>query len=861
MKKVLGLLFGLVFTGAIFAQGPPRGGMQGMSQGTIKGKVVDTAANPIAGIPVYILQLKKDSTTGKVREILYKSLVTASNGTFVQEEIPAMPPVKVKIAPVGYVEVDSIVRFVTMVDGKPTSTPNRNLGNITLHSTAGDLKEVVVTSEQSKPLLKMEIDKKVFNVEKNIVSTGGTALDVLKNVPSVNVDIDGNVKMRNAAPQIYVDGRPSTLTPDQIPSDAVESVEIMTNPSAKYDASGGNAGILNIVLKKNRKMGYNGNLRAGVDRFGGINAGADINVRQGKFNFSASGMYNQNKGKTTGTTDRKSFSNDTTFNISQNNTDHDKGGFMFGKVGVDYFMDENTTFSVSGTKVHGSMKPYSDMDIITDSIWNGQSIGAGYSRRHTNSDRTFNGNGLSIGVKHLFDKPNQQWTADFNYFGGNGDFTSMYNTNFFANGWNNPATGYQLQEMINDGNMRHITAQTDYTMPLGDKGKLEAGLRAQLQRSDFYNYNALGNVNSDLSNPYSTTVTSYLSHNNVYAAYATYTNALGSFGYQLGLRAERSNYDGTLRTTEEKFSNKYPINLFPTIYLTEDLKYDQQLQFTFTRRINRPNFFQLMPITDYTDTLNITRGNPDLRPEFTNKFELGYVKTFNKNNVFMASAYYGRTTGLLTRYIEQETNPISGAADLINTYINANSSYNMGLELTATNSLTKWWDLTSNVNIYKSKINTGNAATEQDAMWSWYGKLNNSFKLPSKFSIQLSGNYQSKTNLPVNDSKGMGFGPPQAAQSSSQGYIKAFWNTDFAIKKEFFKDSRLSATLAVSDIFRSNKSTQYSESAYFTQMYSRLRNPQMVRLTLAYRFGKVDTNLFKRKNMNQSGMSDAMQGM
>src|SRR6185503_2037390 len=178
----------------------------------------------------------------------------------------------------------------------------KDLGNIKLETDPKQLQNITVVS--SNPAMKLDIDKKVFNVDKNIVSAGGTALDVMRNVPSVQVDIDGNVKLRNAAPQIYVDGRPTTLSLDQIPADAIQSVEVITNPSAKYDASGGNAGILNIVLKKNKKSGYNGNLSAGVDSRGAINAGANFNVRQNKINFSAAAMSNMRKDRATGNTDR-----------------------------------------------------------------------------------------------------------------------------------------------------------------------------------------------------------------------------------------------------------------------------------------------------------------------------------------------------------------------------------------------------------------------------------------------------------------------------------------------------------------------------------------------------------------------------
>src|SRR5206468_1517921 len=158
-----------------------------------------------------------------------------------------------------------------------------------------------------------------------------------------------------------------------------------------------------------------------------------------------------------------------------------------------------------------------------------------------------------------------------------------------------------------------------------------------------------------------------------------------------------------------------------------------------------------IPYTDYTDSLNITRGNPGLTPEFTTSFEMSYGKTFKGNNNILTSLYYKHTNNLITRYLAQDINPFTGKEDIINTFVNANSSYSYGAELTSVNNLTKWWDVTTNLNLYKSKINTDNiSGTSQDALLSWFGKFNSNFKLPNNFSFQLSGLYQSKTNIPVN---------------------------------------------------------------------------------------------------------------
>ncbi len=287
------------------------------------------------------------------------------------------------------------------------------------------------------------------------------------------------------------------------------------------------------------------------------------------------------------------------------------------------------------------------------------------------------------------------------------------------------------------------------------------------------------------------------------------------------------------------------------------------MQLSATRRINRPNFFQLIPFTDYTDSLNITRGNPALVPEFTNSFEMSYSKTFKGGNNLLGSIYYKHSNNLITRYLSPGTNPFTGKSDIINTYINANSSYSYGAEITSINKLTKWWDLTTNVNVYQSKINTSNipGSVSQDAMVSWFGKLNSNFKLPANFSIQLSGDYQSKTNLPINNSQGGpgSGGPFGQAQSSSQGYIKSFWGTDIAVKKSFLKNNAASLSVSMNDIFRTRIQDQYSESPYFIQNYSRLNNPQIVRVNFTYHFGKMDVNLFKRQNTKANAAQDVMQ--
>ena len=861
MKKIFLLTAVLVITLTIYAQ-MPGGGMAQSNAGHVYGKLTDAAGKPIGDASVMLMQKKMDPATNKLKEVLVKGMITKGNGDFSFDELPITASLQLKISSSGFKAYEQAISFLPKMT--PGATPpaagtmpsfDKDLGNIKLSADAKQLQDVVVTS--TTPSIRLNADKKIFNVEKNIMSAGGTGLDVMRNVPSVNVDIDGNVTVRNSAPQLLVDGRPTTLTLDQIPADAIESVEVITNPSAKYDASGGGAGILNIVLKKNKKSGYNGNLRAGIDKHGALNGGADFSFRQNKFNFSAAVNGNQNKSQTTGTTDRLNLLDVPQTSVFQSNSNRTTGGFLFAKLGADYFITNRTTLSLTGIKVHGQFNPHENIDITTDSLFNSGKT-SNLSNRTTTGSREFNGQGLVFGLKHLFAKEGEELTIDANYFGGKNNNNSLYTTNYF--GYNSSIIdSTDLQKVIGGGSDKNYTFQSDFVNPLSKTTKLEAGIRAAIRNRVNVNDNYI--FSNGEYNIVPSATSNYTNTDNVYAAYTTISSSIKDFSYKVGVRAERSSYTGTLTNTGEKFKNSYPVSLFPSAFFSQKLGDKQELQLSYSRRINRPNFFQLIPFTDYTDKLNITKGNPDLVPEFTQSLELSYLKTFTGNNTVLGSVYYKHTTNLITRYLTQQPDPITGDNELINTYINANSSYAGGAEVTAQNYLNKWWDISTNINVYNSKVNTDNVSTtaSQGALWSWFGKFNSNFKLPSNVAIQFTTTYQSKTNLPVNTNTGMGGPPMMQSQSASQGYIKQSWGMDLAVKKSFLKNNAAAVSLSISDIFRTRVSDQYSSSEYFTQTYNRLRDPQMVRLNLSYRFGKIDASLFKRKS--NKGEMNATEGV
>jgi outer membrane receptor protein involved in Fe transport len=840
------------------------------------GKVADSTGKPLENASVLLLKPTIDPSTKKKKLVLIKGMDTKASGEFNFEDLPIVGQLVLRVSAAGYKSQEIPFMVMNPAAMKPQAQPaapagqqssnpfgsmpsfEKDLGTVMLANDVKELSGVVINA--TPPAMKLEMDKKVFNVEKNITSTGGTAVDVMRNVPSVNVDIDGNVTLRGGSPTIFVDGRPTTLTLDEIPADAIESVEVMTNPSAKYDASGGGSGILNIILKKNRKRGYNGNVNAGIDSHGAPNAMVNFNIRQGKVNFNATGLYNGQDGKTTGTTDRTTFLGNQS-QLYETDLTRTKAHFLFGTVGMDYFVSNRTTLSGAYFKVHGVLDPHENSQIRIDSLLNGV-MTPQYSQRVTDNNRWFDANGVQLGMKHNFKKDGENWTADATYFHVTSDGTATYTTDYFTGTPGTPINLSTVQKTVGSAAPGFLTIQTDYVNPFGASSKLEAGLRASIQHLE--NDNSTYNVDANGHDQLDTfSVSNYRSNSQVYAAYLNWTSAIGkSFGYEIGLRGESSRYTGDVTNLKEHFEHNYPVSLFPTLFLSEKLKHDQELQLSATRKVNRPSFFQLLPYTDYSDTLNITRGNPNLVPEFTYNFELSYIKTFKHNNTILVSAYYKYTDNLITRFQEKGINP-QGDSVLINTYENANNAQTYGLEATGTHTVTKWFDYSLNLNLYNGHINTNNLnEASQNALWSWFGKFNSNFKLPQRFSAQLTATYQSKTNLPVNQQQNQ-FGPPNSTtQASAQGYIHPFWGVDLAVKRTFFKNDAGSITVSMSDIFRTRWSKVYSLTPdLFTQEYDRLKDPQLVRVVFAYRFGKMDLNLFKRKNMNSSGMNDAGQSM
>ena len=859
MKNIYILISFLMIQTSLLAQIPPtvaaRMGGANMNQGHFYGKIVDANKKGIDGVTLQIKGTKFDPATKKTSEVILGTMLTSANGDFSFENLPLMGNFKLSISCIGYKKLEKQLNFGIKMGGGQSmqemmALVDKDLGNIKLEESPTDLQSVTVNST-ARPQFEMGIDRKIFNVDKNIVSTGQTAVEVMKSIPNLNVDIDGNVTLRNATPTLLIDNRPTTLTMDQIPADIIDKVEIITNPSAKYDASGGNAGILNIVLKKNKKNGYNGGIRTGLDMRGKFNGGGDLNLRDNKLNFSLSANMNGRKSINSSKNERQILGTRPSF-VNTNSDNTSNGSFDFYRAGVDYLPDNRNSFSLYTNIAHGGSVNSGTQTI--DSL-NGKPL----TSLANNSNFDFLNKGAQLAFKHLFAEPGHELTADINYNQSNNNNASVINSS------------YLNQRSAGAGNNKNYTTNIDYAREYKNGVKFETGIRYNT-RDEFNSRDQFRN------NIYLSSVsTKYNYGENILAGYVNLNGKANKLSYQMGLRAENRSYTVDVQNHQGldslHFKKSFPISLFPSAFVTYKINDKQDIQLNYSKRINAPNFFQLQPFPDYTDPLNISVGNPNLNPQFTHSFELGYNNAYKKGANFLANAYYKYSTQLITNYIYKAINPISNDSAFYSSYINANTAITYGLELSNKTSITKWWDLNLSFNLFNSSIQATIPGQDvNNNLTSWFSKMNNTFKLPKGYSIQFSGQYQAKTILPPGGGGrgggfggfggGGGFGGFGGPQSTAQGYNLPYYDFDLAIKKDWTLKAGRTASLSfsVSDVFKTRVNKTYSESQYFIQNVTRIRDQQFFRLNFSYRFGKFDVNLLKRKN-NKSEDGGAMDQM
>ncbi len=815
------------------------------SSNNLLGRVVDIQTNKgINAASVQLFAPKNGSIPNQKNDSLIAVMLSEPNGDFKFTNIPSLSNLRLEISAVGYTLYNRTFHYRNKTG---TQIIHKDLGNIVMARANEKLQTVTIVAE--RPALKLGIDKKVFDVGKSITSKGGTAIDVMKNIPSVSVDVDGNVQLRNSSPTIFVDGRPTILTLDQISSDDIDRIEIITNPSAKYDAST-TGGIINVILKKDKRYGLNGlvSLTGGIpQRYSG---NINLNLRQGKFNFFVSSHYNYTNNDAHGKSFRQNKSNGIVENyFNQHSLDNHTRQFFAIRGGMDFFLDNRNTFTLTQGYVNGRFTTIQNQD---QEYYDNANQLTQTGLRTSDSHFQFKRNSSSLLYSHKFPKEGETIDASVKVnYGGVNDHDAINND--FYNPDGNLVGSPSLVKDEGANNNNQVTAKIDYVNPLGEDKKLETGLRSYTNNyTSYFNSYSINNdeeIKLPLSNNYRYT-------ENVQAAYITYTGKIGSVGYQAGLRGEYSKFTGTLLDSAKKFGYEYPSEikniwnaLFPSLYLSKNLNETDQIQLNYSRRIRRPDFWQLNPFIDINDPLNIQQGNPQLKPEYSNSFEFNYSKSFKNNSNFLASIYYRNTTSDITRYSDTLTttqyNQLQSAGvgpnAILNTYINAKSTNRAGLELTLQQKFNDNFDITPNVNIGYRKVNADqNSLALSNEGFDFSAKFTSNYKIKTanasnvfnNLSFQLTADYHSPRVIP-------------------QGKRLERFSSDFALQKDLLKNNRGSISFSVNDIFNTHRyGVIYDTPTFYQETYNR-HWVRSFRLTFSYKFGNSDFSLFKQNNNNR----------
>lgn len=785
--------------------------------GKISGTVKDNASKKAMEYTTVSLFKQADST-------LVTGIITDKMGEFVLENVP----------PGNYYLTVSFIGYKTFLKPSVTVGPGnfeQNLGILWLVPSEQGLGTVKIEGE--KNMVTLDIDKKVYDVSKNITNTGGSASDVLGNVPSVSVDVDGNISLRGSeSVVVLIDGKPSGLSGssrkailDNIPASSIESVEIISNPSAKYDADG-MSGIINIKLKKDRTKGLNGSLALSAGTRDKYNAAFSLNYRDKKFNFFTNYSYRYSNYFNKGTAYNGFFGNDTAYYIDQYTHGLRKGGNHLARAGFDFFPNQRNSFTLAGSfgynyRVSSTVNTYHYTDAgrvplyITD-------------RNAVAGDNGFNYD-LSASWKHSFRKQGRELSAEASYSANEGPESTTYTNMYYDTAFVPTGTRPLLQNTLRNSRFGISLAQVDFVEPLRKNMGLEVGLKATIRHNDNdfegedYNYDTQTYFNNaNMTNR-------FVYHEQVYAGYASLSHAFKSkWGYKAGVRLEQTFVNTDLVTTQQKNAKRY-LGFFPSAHVSYKPKTGWELRLAYSRRINRPRIDNLNPFTDYTDPVNLQTGNPNINPEYINSGEFN-VSWNKKKHYVSASAYYRYTESVITRFRTVDT----ASATSVTTFANVGHAHSAGLELISRHELFKWWNLTANINVFYYKISSTNTYGDlSNNSISGFGRVISNWKFLKGTEAQLT----------------FGYWAPSAAP---QGIAKAMWGFDVGLKRDFWKN-RLSINLAVTDIFNTRRFAIVSQGQGFTLDLYRKRETRVATLTVTLRLGKQDAGQRKNRRENNGG--------
>ncbi len=729
--------------------------------------------------------------------------------------------------------------------------PRIRFKDIVMREDAALLSAVEVSAKRSS--LQVDIDKKTFLVNESAVSEGMSASEVLKEIPSVDVDVEGNVSLRNNENvEVYINGKPAGLTDEnrgdileQLPAGSIEKVEVITNPSSKFDAEGA-AGIINVVLKTDiQKSSYYGSVSGGVSYpWGGKpggNLGANVNFSKGKWSSFVGVGYRNRRSLGGSVLERKSYENsdETRGEYMNQNAESDfvmNSGFL--RLGTDVKMNDRNTLGLSGMFSLGGRDRSQFLNYeLGNYMADVYSMTSLQQRNSFTDNQRLMGNAV-LSYEHKF-RENHTLSTSFNFFANKNENDREYEQLLLPleeNSNEEPEVEYeQLQNNL--GGSRNFDVQVDYLNTFNERSKLETGLKYSFQRQQNNIESFVKRSGMDNFIPQPELDNDFDLQQQIGAAYISYGYKFRKFSLQLGLRGELTDLKWTQLTTMQKSTKDPYFNLFPTAFFAYQITEADELQLSYTRRITRPRRHWLNPFIDVSDSTNISVGNPDLLPEFTNSFELNYVKTFS-NHTFMASLYYQLMQDVIQRYSWLDGNAV------ISTRANMTTSHSTGLELILKNRF-KYFNLTTNVNLYYYKLNGGSfdvesfdgvklATINDRESFSWTAQITADVPLPKDFTFQANGSYRS----------------PRA---TAQGKSLADYFVNLGLKKSFLQ-KKLSLTLSVRDLLGSRKRRSETWDDNFYQFSESTFNGRTINLNISYSFGNMGKP--NKKNGSKSEMME-----
>ena len=799
----------------------------GWAQGIVKGKILDRQkSEPLGFVNIKVTEQGSDKFAG--------GGITDAGGNF---NVSGLKDGKytLSLTFMGYKDVTRQFEI----------TPAKREVQFKLLYMAEDAKqlnEVTVTGQRAT--MKLEVDRKSFDVGQLISNAGQSASDVLDNVPSIEVDNDGNVSLRgNSSVEVWINGKASGLTSDnraqilqQLPAESIERVEVIDNPSAKFSAEG-SAGIINIVLKKDRKAGYYGSVQAGGDTRGGANTSFNVNYNSRLIDTYLNIGYRHRAN--TGHMESQQTSN--TYNQTYDSDSKQRGNNLFTRAGVTLHATTKDDFSLSGMLMHGGGNSHSYTPYIYTAVANGLN---NYQLDRLNRSRT--GMDMRYGefnYRHSFtDKHFIDFTANLSSWKMNGD--NWYQDSTVIDNVDDATYSYQYRPQYINNHRKEL--KLEYENQVTKNFKIEAGYNGNFSREDTPQESYMDNSSFDGTNASEDKLffNRFIYKQDLHAFYTTLSYKFGALSLMGGLRGEywrvntesytwEQEHDASLR--EQPFKKDY-FQLFPSVFMSWQMTETQQLQLNYTRRLRRPWGGQLNSFRDTRDATTVSFGNPYLTPEFSNSFSLNYLKQWNDHSL-LVSAYYRPTTDVIQRisYKNQEDGLF------YQTSMNVAKSVSTGLEMTVKNKLWRILDLTTSANAYYYRLNgfsydidgqtvTGNS----DHNFTWNARMTASLMLPYDISIQTTGRYT-------------------ARQVITQGYRKANYSIDFGARKNFF-NKLFTLSVNCRDLLDSRRFETFTSGPNFTRHQINRRGGRRVSMTLTWNFGNMKQK--KRPNKSQGSEND-----